>query len=146
MWIQDGIPASGLWEWMALAGKAALLAVAICLIARQYVASIGLRRLRDKIAHTLALVEVLKNVSEVKRLALLYELQNAFADAVEYIGDIGYEDEEIREGIETVRGRIKILYDETLDQLGHSKDNADEFAKTMEMLGRNVDGSRTDPG
>ena len=145
-WIQYGSPAPGLWGWGIVAGKAALLAVAICLIARQYVTCIGLRRVRDKITRTKVLIELLEHVSEVKRLALLYELQNAFADAVEQFGETGYEDEEIKQGIETIQGRIKVMYDATLEQLGHSRGNADEFAKTMEMLGRNVDGSRTNPG
>lgn len=146
IWIQDGGPAAGPWEWAAMAGKTALLAVAVGLIARQYMTSIGLRRIKSRIARTMVLIELLEHVSEVKRLALLYELQNAFAEAVKTFDDIGYEDEEIRQGIEAIRERVKILYDATLDHLGNSRDNAGEFAETMEMLGRNVDGSMTKPG
>lgn len=109
------------------------------LITRRYVRRIGLQRLRDKADNMLMLSKLLDRVSEVRKLAVLHELQNAVYETTEYYRSIDDEDEETRLAIEKVRRRLKNRYDAMLGQFRHTRDNTDEFVRVMGILGRNID-------
>ena len=143
-WIQDGgSGAWGHWEWAAAAAKAALWAALAALITNTYVRRMCMRRLEAKLARMRMLTELLDHVDEIEKLAVVHELQNTFTETVEYYRSIDNgedEDEEIKSGIETIGRRIRVMYDELSGQIRHTRCNADEFSRAMEILGRGIDG------
>lgn len=109
-------------------------------LVREYIRGIRMRRLKAVVDRTHGLVGALEHLSGVDRLAALYELQNRYNEADEYLDKI--DDKELVAAIQTVRQNIKAQYDRSSDRIGLTGDNAADFARAMETLGRKLDGGK----
>lgn len=126
------------------AGKVLMWAVLTPLIVRQYMHGNRLKRITATIRHVGRLRRSMRDRPAVERLAILQEMRNCYAEADKYIE--GVRDKEIVHGIGIIRLHIESMYIEGADEVGRSKADAVEFARTMELLGRGRGGSREELG
>ena len=124
--------------------KVTMCAVMTPLIVRQYMHGNGLKRITATIEHVGRLRRSMRDRTAVERLAILQEMRNCYAEADKYVAGVG--DKEIVQGIAVIRMHIESMYGQWADEVGHSKADAAEFARTMELLGRGRDGGKTQLG
>lgn len=126
------------------AGKVAMWAVMTPLIVRQYMHINRLKRVTATVRHVGRLRRSMQDRTAVERLAILQEMRNCYAEADKYLA--GMKEKEIVQGIAIIRLHIESMYSEWADEVGRTKSDAAEFARTMELLGRGRDGSREELG
>lgn len=126
------------------AAKVAAWAGLTALFVRLYVRGIRLRRLKETVEYAGGLFRSLPNRTPIECLAVLQEIQNRYAEADKYLAKV--DDEVIRRGIEEIRANIELNYRARIGSTKYTKDDAAEFARTMELLGRDRGGGRAPLG
>lgn len=124
--------------------KVSMWAVMTPLIVRQYMHGNRLKRITATVKHVGRLRKSMQDRTAVEHLAILQEMRNCYAEADKYLAGVG--DKEIVQGIAVIRLHIESMYAEWADEVGHSKADAAEFARTMELLGRGRDGGKATLG
>ena len=138
--VQGGALAGGNGDVVIDIAKVAVWAGMTALLVRQYMHGIRLRRLKEIVECAGGLFRTLPNRTAIECLAVLQEIQNRYAEADKYLAKVS--DVEIRRGIEEIRSNIELNYRMRIGSAKYTKGDAAEFARAMEMLGRDRGGGR----